>query len=222
MRSAVLSTVVGASGPLGGLGLGPSLAYDFAPAGYRLQKDKLDGYSFLFPEDWVRVTSTAADIFFRSIDEIETNVFVEFSSASSSAYKSVRDLGTPMQAAERIREQYVVEFMSSRIGVRRQAKIMSAEERMGSDGMLFYDISVNINSYADTNQFGIAPEERISTLEFDRRLFTTLGVNNGQLYEMRLQTPESKVSQQSAVITPIMESLRLFTPTDPNNPNSKK
>jgi hypothetical protein len=47
-------------------------------------------------------------------------------------------------------------------------------------------------------------------------------VNNGQLYEMRLQTPESKVSQQYAVIAPIMESLRLFTPTDPNNPNSKK
>eukprot|EP00959_Pyramimonas_sp_CCMP1952_P199241 4167558-Pyramimonas_sp.AAC.3 len=102
--------------------------------------------------------------------------------------------------------------MSSRIGVRRNAKVVNAAERVGDDGTVFYDIEVNINSYADTNQFGITPEERLSTLEFDRRLFTTLAVNNGQLYELRLQTPESKVAAQDATIKSIMESLRLFEP----------
>jgi len=212
MKSAALASVVGLAAPLGGLGLQPSLAFTPPPPGLRLRKDKLDGYSFFFPEDWVQVTSTAADVFYRSVDDIETNVFVEFSSPSSSTYDSVRDLGSPQEAAERIKKQYLVEFMSSRIGVRRNAQIVSAEERVGDDGKLFYDISVNINSYADTNQFGITPEERISQLEFDRRLFTTLGVNNGQLYELRLQTPESKVPSTETTIKTIMESLRLFTP----------
>jgi hypothetical protein len=83
----------------------------------------LDGYSFLFPEDWIPVTSTGADVFYRDIDDVETNVFVEFSSPSSSTYKSVKDIGTPMVAAQRAEAQYLVEYMSTRIGVRRVTEV---------------------------------------------------------------------------------------------------
>lgn len=60
------------------------------------------------------------------------------------------------------------------------------------------------------SQFGILPAERISTLEFNRRLFTTLGVKNGQLYELRLQTPESKVAGFQDTLQVIQRSLKLY------------
>jgi hypothetical protein len=100
-------------------------------AGLRLHKDKLDGYSFLFPEEWIPVTSTGADVFYRDIDDVETNVFVEFSSPSSSSYSSLKDIGTPMQAAKRAEQQYLVEYMSTRIGVRRTTEVRAVNTPRG-------------------------------------------------------------------------------------------
>mmetsp|Transcript_14512 Transcript_14512/g.27881 ORF Transcript_14512/g.27881 Transcript_14512/m.27881 type:complete len:268 (+) Transcript_14512:107-910(+) len=186
------------------------LAFSPPPPGLRLQKDRLDGYQFFYPEDWIPVRSAAADIFFRDISDVETNLFMEFSSPSSSSYSSVEDLGTPEKAAQRILDQYLVEFMSTRIGVRRTANVVAATRRESADGTVFYDIDINLKSYADSNQFGITPEERVEQLEFNRRLFTTLGVKNKQLYELRLQTPESKVKTFEATVRQIQQSLKLF------------
>lgn len=69
-------------------------------------------------------------------------MFVNISSPSSSKYKSVSDLGSPEEAGERIARQLLSEFMSTRIGVRREGDIVSAVERTGSDGQLYYDIQV--------------------------------------------------------------------------------
>eukprot|EP00238_Polyblepharides_amylifera_P004601 CAMPEP_0196581032 /NCGR_PEP_ID=MMETSP1081-20130531/32020_1 /TAXON_ID=36882 /ORGANISM="Pyramimonas amylifera, Strain CCMP720" /LENGTH=194 /DNA_ID=CAMNT_0041901113 /DNA_START=400 /DNA_END=984 /DNA_ORIENTATION=- len=187
-----------------------SLAFTPPPPGLRLWKDKLDGYSLFYPEEWIKVTSTGADIFFRSVDDVETNAFVEFTSPSSSTYSSVKDLGTPQEAGARAVKQYLKEFMSTRIGVRRQAKLVSAIAREAGNGQLFYDIQVNLKSFADRNEFGITPEERVSELEFDHRLFSTIGVKNSQLYELRLQTPESKVNEFADTVKLIQESFTLF------------
>ena len=42
----------------------------------------------------------------------------------------MRDLGDPQQAAQGLEKQYLVEFMSTRLGVRREAEILSASERL--------------------------------------------------------------------------------------------
>ena len=75
------------------------------------------------------MTSTGADVFYRDIDDVETNVFVEFSSPSSSTYASLKEIGTPMQAAKRAEQQYLVEYMSTRIGVRRQTEVSRRMQR---------------------------------------------------------------------------------------------
>lgn len=49
-----------------------------------LQVDKLDGYSFLYPEDWIAVTSSGNDIFLRNQRSTDENLFVDMSSPSSS------------------------------------------------------------------------------------------------------------------------------------------
>ena len=49
---------------------------------------------------------------------------MSLSSPSSSRYDSVADLGSPETAAARILDQYLTqEFMSTRIGIRREGKV---------------------------------------------------------------------------------------------------
>lgn len=45
---------------------------------------RLDGYSFVFPEQWAAVTSSGNDIFLRNPFNVEQNLFVDISSPSSS------------------------------------------------------------------------------------------------------------------------------------------
>jgi hypothetical protein len=55
----------------------------------------------------------------------------------------VQDLGSPDAAAARILDKYLnKEFMSTRIGIRREGEIISAASRQGSDGKTYYDIEV--------------------------------------------------------------------------------
>jgi hypothetical protein len=55
----------------------------------------------------------------------------------------VEDLGSPDAAAARILDKYLnKEFMSTRIGIRREGEIISAASRQGSDGKTYYDIEV--------------------------------------------------------------------------------
>jgi hypothetical protein len=102
----------------------------------------LDGYAFSYPEGWIEVRGSGADIFFRDPVNLDENVSVEMSSPSSSRYKGVDDLGSPADAARKVLNQYLTEFMSTRIGVRRDSKILSSASRIASDGKLYYDIEV--------------------------------------------------------------------------------
>ena len=52
------------------------------------------------------------------------------------------NLGSPEDAAERSRNQYLTEFMSTRLGIKREAEVRSAERRLAPDGKLYYDLEV--------------------------------------------------------------------------------
>ena len=87
------------------------------PQGFKLLVDKIDGYSFAYPEAWTPVTTSGNDVFLRNPFSIEENLFVDVSSPSSSRFASVEDLGSPMDAAQRLLDQYLnKEFMSTRLG----------------------------------------------------------------------------------------------------------
>lgn len=121
----------------------PARAFTPPPAGYSLHQDKLDGYSFFYPQDWTAVTSSGNDIFLRNPFVIEENLFVDISSPSSSRYQSVTDLGTPEDAAASLLDRYLnKEFMSTRIGIKREGQVVEASSRTGADGQTYYDIRV--------------------------------------------------------------------------------
>lgn len=90
--------------------------------------------------------SSGNDIFYRNPYNVNENLFVNVSSPSSSRYTSVEDLKSPQAAAERTKEQYFRELMSTRLGVKRTADIISATERLGPDGRKYYDLEVHAAS----------------------------------------------------------------------------
>jgi len=186
------------------------------PTGFRVHEDKLDGYSFLYPDDWIPVTTSGNDVFYRSPLDVDTNLFVDVSSPSSSKYKSVADLGTPEEAAQQTLKQYLTELMSTRIGVRRSGEVLSAQAReladdelarFGDDtntskeGRLYYDIVVRMRSLASRNQLAVSQAEvdAADELEWERDFRAVLGVAGKRLYELRLQSPTagSKASSSS-------------------------
>ncbi len=175
-----------------GLSLTSNTAQAFVPPppGYSMHVDKLDGYSFLYPSDWIPVTTSGNDVFYRNPFNAEENLFVDISSPSSSKYATVEDFGTPEEAAKKTLDQYLEEFMSTRLGVKRSAEIESATKRTGSDGKTYYDITTRVTSYASTNQLAVTQGEidEAVILEFDRKYLTVLGAANNRLYAMRLQT----------------------------------
>ena len=170
----------------------PASAFTRPPPGFRPFNDTIDGYKLFRPEDWIEVKGSGNDVFFRNPSSVEENMFVSISSPSSTKFVNPRDLGTPDEAAKKILAQYLNEFMSSRIGVRRESKIVSASERTGTDidgePMIFYDVELRISSYATKNQYGLTEADRPQSLEWDRVLSSTLGVANQRLYELRFQT----------------------------------
>lgn len=109
----------------------PALAFERAPEGFLLHRDILDGYSFAYPDSWSVVTTSGNDVFYKNPRVADENVFVAISSPSSSKYASVADLGTPEAAAKKLETQFLTEYMSTRIGVRREVSVLSAESRQG-------------------------------------------------------------------------------------------
>eukprot|EP00250_Pteridium_aquilinum_P024497 c29167_g1_i1 orf=109-894(+) len=198
-----------------GLGLGYSLLQTEPAAaedllGYRRHIDGFDGYSFSYPQAWIQVRGAGADVFFRDPVHLDENVSVEISSPSSSRFKQVDDLGTPDQAAQKVLKQYLTEFMSTRIGVRRESNIISASSRLADDGKVYYEVQVNVKSYANNQQLAVMPQDRIVQLEWDRRYLSVLGVENNRLYELRLQAPEYVLSKEEGDLRKIMDSFRVF------------
>lgn len=109
---------------------------------YRKYVDRLDGYAFSYPAGWIQVRGAGADVFFRDPVNLDENLLVEMSSPSSSKFNGVEDLGTPEQAAKKVLQQQLTEFMSTRIGVRREANVTATRSRVGDDGRLYYEVEV--------------------------------------------------------------------------------
>jgi hypothetical protein len=192
-------------------------AFDRPPQGFTRYFDAIDGYAFARPSDWIEVKGSGNDVFFRDPGEVETNAFVSVSSPSSSTYASVRDLGTPEAAAKRILSQYLEEYMSTRLGVRRESEILSATERVNeSDGSIFYDIKLRISSYSAKNQYGLTEADRPQYLEWDRTLVSALGTENGKLYELRLQSPTSSFERHERDFGVMMDSFKQFEVDTPS------
>ncbi|XP_058190023.1 psbP domain-containing protein 1, chloroplastic isoform X2 [Rhododendron vialii] len=171
--------------------------------------DTFDGYSFKYPRNWIEVRGAGADVFFRDPFVLDENISVEFSSPSSSSYKSVEDLGSPEDAAKKVLKQYLTEFMSTRLGVRRESSILSTSSRVADDGKMYYQVEVNIKSYANNNELAVMPKDRVARLEWDRRYLSVLGVENKQLYELRLQTPENVFEEEETDLRRVMDSFRV-------------
>ncbi|KAH9627078.1 hypothetical protein KSS87_023766 [Heliosperma pusillum] len=177
--------------------------------GFREYIDFFDGYSLTYPKNWIQVKGAGADIFFRDPYVLDENLSVDISSPSSSYYKSVEDLGTPEDAGKKMRKQYLTEFMSTRLGVRRESEILSTSSRVADDGRMYYLVEVNIKSYANNNELAVMPEERVVRLEWDRRYLSVLGVENNRLYELRLQTPENVFREEESDLRQVISSFRV-------------
>ena len=110
--------------------------------GLREHIDTFDGYSFKYPQNWIQVRGAGADIFFRDPYVLDENISVELSSPSSSNYKSVEDLGPPQEAGKKVLKQYLTEFMSTRLGVKRESNILSTSSKVADDGRTYYEVEV--------------------------------------------------------------------------------
>ncbi|KAL3620680.1 PsbP domain-containing protein 1, chloroplastic [Castilleja foliolosa] len=177
--------------------------------GFKEYIDTFDGYSFKYPQNWIPVRGAGADIFFRDPYVLDENIMVDISSPSSSKYKSVEDLGSPQDAGEKVLRQYLTEFMSTRLGVRREASILSTSSKVASDGKLYYEVEVNIKSYANNNELAVMPQDRVVRLEWDRHYLSVLGVENNRLYVLRLQTPEKSFAEAESDLREAMDSFRV-------------
>ncbi|KAJ4732951.1 PsbP-domain protein 1 [Rhynchospora pubera] len=176
--------------------------------------DNFDGYTFFYPRSWIQVRGAGADIFFRDPLVLDENISVEISSPSSSRYKSVEDLGSPEDAAQKVLRQYLTELMSTRLGVKRESNVLTASQRVADDGRNYYQVEVNIKSYASNNELAVMPEDRVQKLEWDRRYLSVLGVENKRLYELRLQSPEKVFMEEERDLREVMDSFRVFKAID--------
>jgi hypothetical protein len=183
------------TGGLGGKDENKAQAFTRPPPGFDLFIDTIDGYEFLRPSSWVEVKGSGNDIFYRNPRNVEENCFVAISSPSSNVYASVRDVGTPEETAEKILKQTLIELTSTRLGIIRESEVVSAKEDLDKDGTAFYDITLRIKSYAAKNQYGLTPEDRPQTLEWDRTFYSRLGTENGRLYELRMQSPSAEFEE---------------------------
>ncbi|KAL5681350.1 hypothetical protein ACJX0J_007735, partial [Zea mays] len=138
-RRNVLSTMLSAWTILL-LGPGQVSLAETTGGAFREYIDTFDGYTFLYPKNWIQVRGAGADIFFRDPMVLDENMSVEISSPSSSRYTSVEDLGPPEKAAEKVLGQYLTEFMSTRLGVRRESNVLSASSKVADDGKLYYEV----------------------------------------------------------------------------------
>jgi hypothetical protein len=113
------------------------------PRVFREYVDAFDGYSFNYPSNWIQVRGAGADIFFRDPYILDENISVEVSSPSSSGFKTVQDLGSPQEAGKKVLTQYLTEFMSTRLGVKRESNVLSTSSRVADDGKLYYQVEVS-------------------------------------------------------------------------------
>ncbi|GMY21902.1 PsbP domain-containing protein [Fagus crenata] len=76
--------------------------------------------------------------------------------------------------------------------------------------MNFFRVNqVNIKSYANNNELAVLPQDHVVRLEWDRHYLSVLGVENNQLYELRLQTPENVFLEEENDLHQVMDSFRV-------------
>jgi hypothetical protein len=128
--------------------------------------------------------------------DVEENLFVTISSPSTSRYASVADLGPPASAAAAILAQYLTEFASTRLGVKRTGAVVSAGARTADDGREYYDVALEIKSVASRNQLAVtqAGVDAGTEVEWARVFRTVVGVAGGRRYEMRLQADAARAA----------------------------
>ena len=176
-----------------------------------LVDDVYDKYRVVLPEGWIPVTTAGADLCYRNTLNVEQNLFVTISSKSSSKYTSLAaDLGSPEAAGKQWLAKYLGEFMSTRLGIRRGGRVVATSERVDSSGRPWYDILINIDSYAARNQYGISTAERPQSKEWDRYFLTTIGIANQRLYELRLQSSVDDFMSDRDQLLGILQSFSLY------------
>ncbi|RVW97804.1 PsbP domain-containing protein 1, chloroplastic [Vitis vinifera] len=186
--------------------------------GFREYIDTFDGYSFKYPQNWIQVRGSGADIFFRDPFVLDENLSVELSSPSSSRYKSVEDLGQPQEAGKKVLQQYLTEFMSTRLGVRRESNIVSTSSRVADDGRTYYQVEMRLEfacCISLTRQLiRVIENEKewrgkgIENIEVNIKSYA----NNNELAVMptdRLQTPESVFLEEENELRQVMDSFRV-------------
>ncbi|KAJ6876476.1 hypothetical protein NC651_029464 [Populus alba x Populus x berolinensis] len=156
------------------------LAFAQQSVGFREYIDQFDGYSLKYPQNWIQVRGAGADIFFRD----------------------------PFVLDEKSLCGVVVSFII-KIGVMRDSNIISTSSRVADDGKLYYQVEVNIKSYANNNELAVMPQERVVRLEWNRRYLSVLGVEKNRLYELRLQTPENVFVEEENDLRQVLDSFRV-------------
>nr|TKV94454.1 hypothetical protein SEVIR_9G296100v2 [Setaria viridis] len=141
---------------------------------FREYIDTFDGYTFLYPKSWIQVKGAGANIFFRDPFVLDENM------------PSGEGCGEKV-----LKKQYLTEFRSTRLVVRRESNVLSVLSKVADDGKLYYEVKVNIKSYASNHELAVMPQDR-----------------NKWLYELRLQTPE-QVFMQEEDLRRVMDSFRV-------------
>jgi len=193
------------------------------PKNWIKYEDQYDSYSLVIPPNWTRVTTAGAELQYRNILNVEQNLFVTLSSKSFSKFASLgEDFGTPLECAETWRQKYLGEFVSTRLGIKRDARVVAASKRTNSNDFdrEFYDFLINIDSYAARNQYGISSSDRPQTKEWDRYFLTTVGIQGQQLFELRLQCNKEDYEKDREELLGILHSFELHATEFPEKQNA--
>ena len=164
--------------------------------GMTVVTDRTDNYSLVVPSSWVRIDSAGQDVFYRSTEFRDTNLFVDVLIAKG--VDKVSDLGGVKSVAAALRKRVDGESQSTRIGVTRSTSVVGASAMQktqkevrfsdkallgaaaaaGGDGAAgpdeqlveYYQVMLNSKSFASRNSMAVNPDDRPVELEWDRRL----------------------------------------------------
>ena len=89
--------------------------------------------------------SSGNEVFLRNPYNVNENLYVTISSPSSSKYTQ-SDLSSPDATAQGVLKQFLKEYMSTRLGVRREADIVDASLHTGEDQKSYSEVQVPMPS----------------------------------------------------------------------------
>ncbi|KAK6915709.1 PsbP, C-terminal [Dillenia turbinata] len=74
---------------------------------------------------------------------------------------------------------------------------------------LSYKANDDANFPQLSNELAVMPQDRVATLEWDRRFLSVLGVENKRPYELRLRAPENVFVEEESDLREVMDSFRV-------------